>query len=203
MKGRMVMDSLMQNKFLQHQLWINSAGKNGQKLFLEDIVVKNKQLCNMDISDSVIVGCKFVKTKMTHIECPSSNLCSSSFSFAALFECNAIKAELRYSQFACTTLTNCNFSKADFSESVFTECRILKCKFANTLLSECVFENVEFDQVDFSGSYIDNVTFGLNVDFHNVTGLSLAQIKSIQIRRPESVIQGKEAISWLLNQEAR
>lgn len=201
MKGRLSMNSIIKEKLFQHELWIDSVGRKGQKLLLEDLVFEDKAVCNMNVSDSMIVGCKFERAKIQQIECSSSNLCSSTFSFSALSDCNAIKADFCYSDFLCTTIETCNLSKTDLSGCAFKRCKIANCELINSLLSDCILENVEFEQIDFSGAYLDGVTFGENVVFRNVIGLSNAHMKEILVRLPSGDLQGSAAIEWLLKQE--
>ncbi len=58
------MNSVMKEKLLQHELWMDSIGTKGQKLFLEDLTFEDRSICNINLSDSMVVGCKFERTKI-------------------------------------------------------------------------------------------------------------------------------------------
>lgn len=187
-----------------HKEWIDSLGKNGKKIVLEEAIIEGIEWPNVDLSQGSFIECTFRKSIMNCWDFYAAVLCSTHFEEISIISGEFVKANLAYTQFSNTQMRFINFSKADLSNSIFENVEIENIKFISSLLDGVSFRNVHFRNVDFTGALLENVIFDNASVLKEANGLDDVHIKSINIGTLEKPVylKGQEALFWLKNMAA-
>ncbi len=195
------MDKKIIRAIQDHELWVRTLGKKGEKIVFENIIIEYLDKPKINLSQGSLIECTLKKMSIENWDFYSSMLCSTTFYELSMNSCVFVNANLVYSQFYNTEIRLTNFSKADLSDGIFENVEIENSKFINTLLVNNIFKNVHLRNVDFSGALIENLFFDELSTLENIRGLNEAHIKSINIGTPEHAICLREydALQWIKN----
>ena len=182
-----------------HKIWIDSLGKKGKKIDLEEIIIEEGKWKYISLAQGSIIDCLFQKIEIENWDFYAAMLCSSCFVETIITSGQFVKTNLAYTQFRNTKMKFSNFSKSDLSNCIFKNTEIDNSKFVNSLLDNVSFENVKLRNIDFTGAFIKNVIFDKYTMVEGIYGLDDSHIKSINIgtTKQPKYIKEKEAIQWL------
>lgn len=165
----------------KHKLWIDSLGKKGEKIVLEEKIVEGGVWRNISLSQGSIIDCRFHKIVMENWDFYAAMLCSSCFEETKITSGKFVKADLVYTQFLNTKIESANFSKTDLSNSTFENVEITNSKFINSLIHNVCFSNAILINIDFTGAYIENLLLEKDTVLKDIHGWDADHIISINI----------------------
>lgn len=185
-------------KLESHRLWIETVGEQGEKLGIDEIVLRDLNLSQYPIDQANITACIFDGMNLNHKDISSSLLCSSTFVYANLEGADFCKSIVSYGDF-----TNANIKDARLAD---TEC--IKTVFVKADLSNANLVAGLFDETDFRNSILINADIRLatfegvllnGAKLSGIRGIEEAFIKSINIGTSEQqvILIGEEAKKWL------
>ncbi|MCM2588063.1 pentapeptide repeat-containing protein [Rossellomorea marisflavi] len=183
-----------------HRLWIETIGKQGEKLGIDEVDLRNVDLSPYPLDQANITDCIFDGMDLTNKDISSSLLCSSTFRSAHL-----VGADLRKSNVSYVDFTNANMKAARLAD-----CECIETVFAKADLSDANLVGGLFDEVDFRHAVLSNADIRLasfegvllnGAILTGVRGIEEAFIKSINIGTVEEpiLLMGEEAGEWLQN----
>lgn len=186
-------------KFELHKKWVETIGKEGEMLKLDEVDLRRFDLSDKLLEQAYLIECTFDDLKLENTDFHTSLLASSTFKNAYLDKCDFFKSDLRYTDFSNCVIKNSRFSKGDCWEAVFR----------NAYLVDCNLINVSFYLTDFSWARLENVDISVaafeetvlnGVTLKNIKGIEEAHIKSINIGTLEKPIflKSEEAKKWML-----
>ena len=184
-------------KLENHKRWIDSLGKLGEKLNLDECDLRELDYSKYSFKQGSITDCKFDESELNNIDFYAATLCSSSFKNSILKEVDFHKGELSYTDFYKAFIRCCRFSKCDISEADFRYCKIEDSNLVNTILYMTDFSYAELSNVDVSRASFDE-TIVREIKLKNIIGLEEVQIESINIGTYEEpqLLYGEEAKAW-------
>lgn len=80
------------SKFELRKKWVETSGKEGKKLCLEEVDFSNFDLSDKLLEQANIVDCTFDKLNLKNMDFHASLLCSSTYKNTNLDDCNLINA---------------------------------------------------------------------------------------------------------------
>lgn len=183
----------------QHAIWIDSLGKQGRQLNLDEAVFTGENWCNINLADSYIIECQFDNMILKNVDLYFSKMYSSVFKSSNIQDSTFVKAELDYSTFYNCYLRNVDFSKSSLMDSVFCNVRITDAQFINVGLENASFQDSYLENMDFSGAYLENTYFGSDICMQDIQGLEDAHIGSINLGTRDRFEQllGENALQYL------
>ena len=181
-----------------HRLWIETIGKQGEKLGIDEVDLRNVDLSPYPLDQAYITDCIFDGMDLNNKDISSSLLCSSTFRSAHL-----VGADLRKSNVSYVDFTNANMKAARLAD-----CECVETVFAKADLSDANLIGGLFDEVDFRHAVLSNADIRLasfegvllnGAILTGVRGIEEAFIKSINIGTVEEpiLLMGEEAREWL------
>lgn len=184
--------------FIEHKKWIDSLGKEGKKLDLDDIDLSLNSIEGELYEQASITGCLFDNRKIKDVSFYLSNLCSSSFGGCDLEEVDFTKADLSYATFSNAVIKNVNMNKCDCIETNFRNSKLSGVKFTGALLDTVDLRNAILQDVDLSYSSFEAVLVkGISlknvVGFESIPGISI----NVGDESDSQILQGNDAIKWL------
>ncbi|OAB42112.1 pentapeptide repeat-containing protein [Paenibacillus glacialis] len=185
-----------------HQLWIDTLGKEGNKLGFDEV-----DFCNIDIDlikypldQAYLTACTFDGMNLYGKDMHSSLICSSTFITTNLENADFYKADVSYVDFTNANVKNARYAKSDCSEAIFikadlTNAKLISCSLYLTDFREATLKNVDVSSSSFKGVLLKGAKLS------GIKGLEDAFIKSINIGTPEIpiLIEGEEAVQWIIN----
>lgn len=112
-------------RFRLHSIWIDSLGKDGARLEVEDYNFERVDFSNINLNESIIAACSFKLCTLNKVNFNGANLSSSSFSGEALVGCNFNKAIIDYCNFENSYIDKCYFFRASMFETNFKNITII------------------------------------------------------------------------------
>lgn len=101
----------------RHALWLESRGKQGERLSIEDGVLSGNELCAEDLTEAVLPGTCFDGGDFVMAKLHGANLASASFVQANLSSVQMTKANLDYTSLRKANLRRANALRASFYEA--------------------------------------------------------------------------------------
>lgn len=146
-----------------HNLYMDTIGKKGKKLILEDIDFTGNDLSRLDFYGVFIVSSLFDNHTFKDKSFGRAELYSCIFKNTTFENCNLRKTVLSYVNVINCKFNNCNLLVLDTFETRFIDCLFEKCNmngaFRHCLLKNIVFKECSFIPFDFWQSIIENVQF--------------------------------------------
>jgi uncharacterized protein YjbI with pentapeptide repeats len=103
----------LQAKMREHKKWLESGGKSGKKMYLENYVLTSTKAFMPDLRKVVLINCKIEGFKMTLVNFREADLSETSFKNSSLFRVNFQNAKLGFTNFSETQLENVDFRGAN------------------------------------------------------------------------------------------
>ena len=186
-------ESELTYKFIEHKKWIDSLGKEGKRLSIEEIDLRENSIDRGIFKQAYITECIFDDKNIKDISFYLSKLWSSSFHRCILKKIDFTKADLSYTNFSNSYLCDVNFSKCECIETNFNNSKFINIKMTDVLFDAADLRNVTMYNVDISYSTFEAVLVK-GISFKNITGIENVSIVSIDIG--DEILQGDEAIQW-------
>lgn len=187
------------HKFELHKKWIETIGKEGKKLVLDEFDLRNYNLSEKLLEQAYLIDCIFDNSNLENIDFYASVLCSSTYKDAKLKNCDFYKSDLSYVNFSNAIIKRVRFSKSDCSEAIFTNADLTECKLINACLYLTDFSNAKLDNIDISGSTFDE-TLLKGATLRNIKGIEEAHFQSINIGTLENaiILKSEQAKKWII-----
>ncbi|WP_152392598.1 pentapeptide repeat-containing protein [Paenibacillus guangzhouensis] len=188
------------DKLESHRLWVETIGKQGGKLGIDEIDLRDMDLTKYMLDQAYITECIFDGMYLQGKDFHSSVLCSSSFKTTNLLNTDFYRADLSYADFSDANLENARLAKADCSETLFS-----KANLANANLMACSLYLTDFRNAILTNANISSASFKgtllKGAELSGITGIEDALIKSINIGTSENpiILEDEEAARWLKN----
>lgn len=186
-------------KFDLHKKWVETIGKEGQLLKLDEVDLRSFDLSDILLEQAYLIECTFDDHRLENIDFHTSLLASSTFNNAYLYKCDFYKTDLRYTDFSKCVIKNSRFSKGDCWEAIFRNAYLLDCNLINVSFYLTDFRSAILDNVDISVATFEETLLS-GVTLKNIIGIEEAHIKSINIGTLEKpiLLKSDEAKKWML-----
>ncbi|AIQ19741.1 hypothetical protein H70357_25760 [Paenibacillus sp. FSL H7-0357] len=187
------------NNFELHKKWVESIGKEGEVLKLDEVDLRGFDLSNKLLEQAYLTECIFDELKLENIDFHASLLCSSTFKNAYLDKCDFYKSDLGYTDFSNCVIKNSRFSKGDCWEAIFRNAYLVNCNLINVFFYLTDFSNARLENVDISVASFEETLLN-GVTLKNITGIEEAHFRSINIGTLENpiLLKSEQAKEWVL-----
>ncbi|MCP3776150.1 pentapeptide repeat-containing protein [Paenibacillus sp. MZ04-78.2] len=187
------------SKFELHKKWVETIGKEGEMLRLDEVDLRSFDLSDKLVEQASLIECTFDDLKLENIDFHTSLLCSSTFKNAYLDKCDFYKSDLRYTNFSNCVIKNSRFSKGDCWEAIFRNANLVDCNLINVLFYLTDFSNARLENVDISVATFEETLFN-GVTLKNIKGIEEAHFESINIGTLEKpiLLKSEKAKEWVL-----
>ncbi|GKU77607.1 pentapeptide repeat-containing protein [Paenibacillus sp. L3-i20] len=186
-------------KFELHKKWVETIGKEGEMLRLDEVDLRRFDLSDKLVEQAYLIECTFDDLNLENIDFHTSLLCSSTFKNAYLDKCDFYKSDLRYTDFSNSVIKNSRFSKGDCWEAIFRNANLVDCNMINVLFYLTDFSDARLENVDISVATFEETLLN-GVTLKNIKGIEEAHFKSINIGTLEEpiLLKSEKAKEWLL-----
>lgn len=193
-------ESELSYRFTEHKKWIDSLGKEGKRLNIDEIDLSRNSIEREIYEQAYITECIFDNRDIKDISFYLSKLCSSSFKSCFLEKVDFTKADLSFADFTNSILCDVNFNKCECIETDFSNSKLTNIKLTDVLFDTVDLRNVIMHDVDVSYSSFDAVLVK-GISLKNVVGIEKINSLSINIGDIDKavILHGIEAIQWLKN----
>lgn len=189
----------MNDMYLKHKQWIETAGESGEQISLDEFDMHSISLDEPILEQGYFSACDFKEIVFNGVDFYLTEFYSCQFQGATFEECDFRKATVDYCDFTKATFRNCKFSRMDSYQAVFNNCVFENCSFVAVNLMESKMEGSLFEQCDFDDAYIDKATM---TDARFITPSNLEKIKHISIIVSNNTLEGKAAIDCFCQTES-
>lgn len=195
-------ESELSYRFTEHRRWVDSLGKEGKRLNIDEIDLSKNSLEGENYEQAYITECIFDNRDVKEISFYLSKLFSSTFKSCKLEKVDFTKADLSYADFSNSILCDVNFNKCECLETNFSNSELINAKMTDALFDTVDFRNVTMCNVDISYSSFDAVLVK-GISLKNVVGIEKVSSLSINIGDIDKaiILQGEEAVQWLKSNE--
>lgn len=192
------------DKLELHKLWIETIGKKGEKLKLDEIDFRHIELEKYPLHQAYLIECIFDRMNLHNKDMYASLICSSTFKYANLEKADFYKADVSYVDFTDANLKGARFCKSDCFETLFVKADLTNAKLVNSYFYLADFSDAVLHNVDISSSSFKGVLLK-GAHLKGIKGIEDAFIKSINIGTSESeiLLEGEEAKEWLISNSLR
>lgn len=197
------MSDKFRNAIKQHKLWVDTLGKAGKQLYLEDEIISDLNFSSINLSESVMQdcilenivfchelfgtnynGCTIISSDLTNSILVKSNWNRVRLENSLLNGINAFRCSFISSAFINCNMTGGNFEKSDFSKSSF---------------DNVIFSNANFSKTSFHGASFKNVIFKNIKNIADINGDWISIIEHGKERKANK----DQAIEWISNSSFR
>ena len=185
-------------KLLAHDLWVESIGKLGTQLVLDEEDLQGIVTKEHHWDQCYLTCCLMHSSVLTEVDFYASEIHSCEFQNSSLSGVCFVKANVSYSNFSGCQFDHVDYKKAYFDSSEFGSARFEDCDFnglsiVESDMSQCVFKNC-----DFNGIYLRDVCL-LKCRFINVANVEMAVSLRINVGSLEQpvMLEGEDAIRWI------
>lgn len=191
------MEDNINDKFELHKKWIDTVGKKGNKLILDEVDVRKLDFKDKIFNQANILDCNFDGLRLENTDFHASILCSSTFIKCNLKNCDFYKADLGYTDFTDSVIKNTRFSKSDCWETIFQNVDMNNCNFINVNFCSTDFSNARLENVDISMATFEDVIFN-GVRLKMIKGIEEANFISINIGTVDEpiLLKAENAKKW-------
>jgi uncharacterized protein YjbI with pentapeptide repeats len=182
----------------EHKLWIDTAGKQGKQLCLDETDMRTVKITPFMLEQSYYSECNFSGMTFYNIDFYQSELYSCDFTNAKFSKCDFRKCTLDYSNFSGATFVDCKFPRADAFQTCFDKCSFNNCSFVGFNIIEGSLNYAKFDLCDFDAIYLNKVS-AEDFKLKKASNLDTVNYISLYITQ-EKIIEGVDAIKWLKEQ---
>ncbi|MED4532572.1 pentapeptide repeat-containing protein [Metabacillus fastidiosus] len=183
-----------------HRLWIETIGKQGEKLGIDGIDLRNVDLSHYLLDQAYITDCIFDGMDLNKRDISSSLLCSSTFISANLEGADFGKSNVSYVDFTNANIKTARLADSECIETVFVKADLSDANLVAGLFDEADFRNAVLLNADIRLATFESVLLNGAI-LTGICGIEEAFIKSINIGTPEKpiILTDKEARKWLQN----
>ena len=188
----------IRNKLLAHDLWVESIGKSGTQLVLDEVDLQGIVTKEHHWDQSYLTCCLMHSSILTEVDFYASEIHSCEFQNSSLSGVCFVKTNISYSDFRGCKFDHIDYKKAYFDSSEFGSARFEDCDFnggsiVESDMSRCVFKNCDFNCI-----YLRDVCL-LECRFINVTNVEKAVSLRINVGTMEQpvMLEGEDAIRWI------
>ncbi|WP_432665100.1 pentapeptide repeat-containing protein [Wukongibacter baidiensis] len=187
------------SKFELHKKWVETIGKEGEMLRLDEVDLRSFDLSDKLFEQAYLADCTFDNLKLENIDFHASVLCSSTFRNTNLNKCDFYKSDLSYTDFSNAFIKNVRFSKGDCWEAIFKNADLIDCNLINVYFYLTDFSNARLDNVDISVTTFEETLLN-GVTLKNIKGIEEAHFESINIGTLEKpiLLKSEEAREWII-----
>lgn len=187
------------SQFELHRKWVETTGKEGEKLCLEEVDFRDFDLSDKLLEQANLVECIFDTLNLKSIDFHASLLCSSTYKNTNLDDCDFYKSDLSYTDFSNASLNGVRFSKSDCWEAIFKSADLTDCNLSNVGFVSTDFRNATLNNVDISASRFKKTLFNGAI-LKNIKGIDEAYFHSINIGTLEEpiLLEEEQAKKWII-----
>jgi uncharacterized protein YjbI with pentapeptide repeats len=181
-----------------HRLWIETIGKQGEKLGIDEIDLRDIDLSQYPLDQAYITACIFDGMDLNHKDFFSSLLCSSAFISANLEGADFCKSNISYVDFTSANIKAARLADSECFETVFVKADLSDANLIAGLFVETDFRNAILINADIHFATFKGVLLN-GAKLTGIRGIEEAFIKSINIGTPEQpvILISEEARKWL------
>lgn len=193
-----IRDARLIKKLQAHELWVESIGRLGTQLVLDE---ENLECYVRDAhhwEQSYLTCCSMRSVLVSKADFYAADIHSCGFHNSIFRGVCFVKANVSYSGFGGCKFEHVDYKKAyfdssNFSASTFESCHLGGASFMDCNLSRCVFKNCDFD-----GIYLDNACLS-GCRFINIINVEKAVFLKIIVGSLEQpvMLEGADAIRWI------
>lgn len=186
-------------QFELHKKWVETAGKEGEKLCWDDEDFRNFDLSDKVLQQANIPGGIFNNLKLKGIDFYRLLLCSSTYINAKLDNCDFCKSDLSYADFSNSSFNKVNFYRSDCTEAVFRNSNFIDCNFGDADFGLADFTNATFNNIDITAAYFEKTLFN-GIVLKDIKGIDKAYFHSINIgtREEPILLEEEQAKKWII-----
>lgn len=191
-------DKNLNSKFIEHNRWLKSLGKEGMRLNLDNVDLTKNDINKYSFEQSYVIGCVFEGMGIQNQSFYLSKLYSSSFKNGNLQKTDFTRADLSYADFSNVYLCNVNFNRCECIETDFSNSKCKTIKLTGVTFDMVDLRNTTIFDVDVSYSCFEKILVK-GIFLKNIRGIENICNLSINIESIENpkILCGKEAIKWL------
>ncbi|NPC91703.1 pentapeptide repeat-containing protein [Bacillus sp. WMMC1349] len=181
-----------------HRLWVETIGKQGKKLSIDEIDLRNLDLSKCPLDQAHITDCIFDGMNLNNKDFSSSLLCSSTFITANLEGTDFCKSNVSYADFTNANIKTARLADSECIETVFVKANLSDANLVGGLFNETDFRNANLSHADIQLATFEGVLLK-GSKLSGIQGLKEAFIKSINIGTIEQpiILEGEDARGWL------
>lgn len=198
------MEKNLNRKFELHKRWVETIGKEGEILRIEDVDFRGFDLSDLLLEQGYLIACTFDDLKLQNTDFHASLLASSTFRNASLDRCDFYKSDLRYTDFTNCIIRNSRFSKGDCWEAIFRNAYLADCNLINVSFYLTDFRSATLENADISAASFEETLLG-GATLKYITGIEEAHVKSINIgtRKKPILLNSDEAKKWMMEKNVK
>ena len=180
-----------------HKLWIETMGKKGTQLNLDEADLRNINPGTLMFEQVFFSECNLSGMTFEGTDFYQSEFYSCNFRNAHFTNCNFRKSTLDYSDFSDVTFVGCKFSRADAFKANFSRCTFEDCSFVGFNIMEGSLDGVKCKTTDFDGAYLDKVKLD-NFTLDGAKNLDKVNHVSFYLTEDATLVEGDAAAGWLI-----
>lgn len=180
-----------------HQLYVNSLGKDGKKLCLDECKLIAVDVKGCSLSGAFIVSSTFQDVFFENVEIFDARLCSCEFENVTFINVKFVKADLDHCVFRNCKFIDTTMYRCDSIEVMFEDCRFLTCDsdgsfFDYAALKDILFGDMNFYNFKFYETAMERIRFE-NVKMFDVDkvvfSLNAGTFENAEILKGEPAIE--------------
>ena len=181
-----------------HNLWVETAGRKGKQLSLDETDMRNISFDSLRFEQGYFSECNFSGMHFEDVDFYNAEFYSCDFFGCTFTNCNFRKATLDYSQFKNAVFSNCAFPRTDAYCTQFTGGHFLNCSFVGINLMEAILDSSTLELIDMDGAYLDqvstqNAVFQNLINTDSITHISIIPNKT----NSTQLLSGADALEWM------
>lgn len=183
--------------FNEHKTYLETQGKLGKKMALEDIDFTGNDLCDAYFEDAYIAGCHFYKNNFINVNFDGSQIYDTKFMEVNFDRVSFVKSIIEYCLIDKANIKSSKIFRVDTQNTVITnsimeDCVLYEC-FNYIELKNITFKNIDFSNIRFWQTAIEGLIFE-NVTCFNeenvIKSLNMGALNDLK------VITGEKAIDF-------
>lgn len=195
-----VMNKKIIKKLQAHDLWVESIGKAGTQLVLDEVDLEGVVTKEHHWDQSYLTCCLMRSCVLNEVDFYASEIHSCEFQNSSLSGVCFVKTNISYCNFSGCKFDHIDYKKSYFDSSEFGRSRFEDCNFNGLSIVESDMSRCAFKNCDFHCIYLRDVCL-LDCCFINVTNVDKAYYSRINVGTMEQpvMLEGEEAIQWITN----
>lgn len=186
--------------FQEHERWLQTLGKEGEKLVLDEKDLRGIVLDEEKYEQAYLTDCIFDYRNMKSYSFYLAKLLSTSFKNCYFENNDFTKADLSYTNFSNSTFYEVRMNKCDCIETDFCNVHIENSNMQDSFFESADFRNATLNNVNISFSNFEEILVK-GMILNNIEGFDKIVNLSINIADFDNptILKGEDAIIWLKN----
>jgi uncharacterized protein YjbI with pentapeptide repeats len=186
------------DRIQRHELWLDSAGREGEQLDLavhdlSHVSLRGAMLLGAELASSSFVGSDLAGANLARTSLSGADLSRADLSGASLVKAEAGHCVAQHTNFRGADLLRVDFYQSNMQGADFTGCEMTKAVFAHCDLSRAVFAGCRLDRVAFEGArLVDAVFSGATIVEPIIASWIIVSDGDQEVR-----LEGDQVLNWL------